>query len=695
MAQQPDDAADDKVWMNKRTFLKLSSVGILGGASIGAAQQDPGNPASIGVPVAALQSDVPVRNVLTGPYANIPSDAEGNKGDIYFANDGPRAVHDGSTWNDQNHGSSSNPIPKTVTEEQSTVRYADAYSGSDMIAQIDAAQQDLPSGGGTVFVPAGTYDVQAKGFTINGGTRIIGAGPTETVLKEVGSDHGQPILEANGVNNVVVANIGVNCNANARYGISAKADVSYMWIVNCFAEEARDDPITFQDNSKYGWILGNRAKDPNHGSNAVGGGSGIEVEDNSRHVIVAGNITEGTPSGNGSIIVFNHDGANTVGDTYQVSVVNNICDRYISIAGDATNATVVRDCSIVGNVCSKVGVQKYVNDIAISGNSIIDSNSMGIGSGESGPDQIRRIAIVGNAIDNPSTHGVEWKGRDSIIQDNIIYNPGSAGVRMRDKNNEIKSNWIQSTGAQGILVQGINIDVGVNRVVDSTGQGIETQSDDTAIKHNRVVSPSKHAVLVSSGLAGIEIVDNRLVSPSKTGVRNNGSDDCIISRNYVDAPTAQGILLFSTSESIIDAIVQDNVVVDADSSPGIELNCNGNNIQRVNVVGNRAYDTRTSGSKTQTYGLVLDAGSDTLEALVRDNDFRQNKTGGVNESNGPDPHYWQNQGHDDTMSSKPPNAEAGDMYLDDGSNVSGVSARSIGVYTGSAWIYAPFDTAAA
>lgn len=157
----PDDNDREYTKLSRRQFAEALGAGGLGlGAGGAQGQQANGDPAAAGVPIAQLQGDVPVRNVLVGPDSAVPADADGNEGDVYLAEDGPTYTHDGSTWNIADVGSSSNPVPSSHFQSLTT---EDLDINNEALVEAEkTADQSYSSANGWVNI---TWDDEKSDIT--------------------------------------------------------------------------------------------------------------------------------------------------------------------------------------------------------------------------------------------------------------------------------------------------------------------------------------------------------------------------------------------------------------------------------------------------------------------------------------------------------------------------------------------------
>lgn len=95
---------------------------------------------------------------------------------------------------------------------------ADPTGASDSSAAIQSAVDAIPSGGGVVYFPGGTYLVNTK-ITLKGRLSLIGESRNNTFIKA--GTVGMTVLEQNGsAYNMRIKHLGVDGDGKAAYGIS-------------------------------------------------------------------------------------------------------------------------------------------------------------------------------------------------------------------------------------------------------------------------------------------------------------------------------------------------------------------------------------------------------------------------------------------------------------------------------------------
>jgi parallel beta-helix repeat protein len=197
------------------------------------------------------------------------------------------------------------------------------------------------------------------------------------------------------------------------------------------------------------------------------------------------------------------------------------------------------------------------------------------------------------------------KVTDLTITGNVVENCARSGIHLEDLAHRatITGNTVRGCGDAGIEVQPI-----------ASGP-----IDDLVITGNIVTGncASPTADPTGLGLGGIQ------VGWADAGVSNFSTRRAVITGNVARGNLAAGIYTFQAA----DAVVTGNVASD-NVGPGVLLRSPGTGI----CVGNRGYDSRASGSKTQTYGLSLTGACAGL--VVASNLLTGNATGELDHSTG-------------------------------------------------------------
>ncbi|GAI09631.1 unnamed protein product, partial [marine sediment metagenome] len=181
--------------------------------------------------------------------------------------------------------------------------------GTNDHAEIQQALDNLPSGGGSVYLREGTYNIGAT-ITLDNNVALIGAGAG--TLLYLANNVTSNVLQATNCGNLIVTNLRIWGNAlNNALGDSIGIyfnSVGNSKIVDCWVENLDDYGIRLDSSSDNNTVTGNIVQG--------NGASGINL-DNSSNNEVSGNIVQGNGA---SGIYLNNSSNNTVtGNTSQVT----------------------------------------------------------------------------------------------------------------------------------------------------------------------------------------------------------------------------------------------------------------------------------------------------------------------------------------------------------------------------------------
>lgn len=211
----------------------------------------------------------------------------------------------------------------------------------------------------------------------------------------------------------------------------------------------------------------------------------------------------------------------------------------------------------------------------------------------------QKMYIFANNISINDFTGISISGCDNaIVIGNSIYNPTNNGIRCIDfashyvDNAIIKGNSVHGADSYGILIESnaTNWIVEGNTVKGGTVEGILVRGRKGVIKNNNVRENGKHGIFLGGGPGGPAITD------------------IIIEGN----------------------IVANNSTVTANSD-GIRLDGGNVSFTDIQITNNRCFDDQET--KTQRYGIILSGGTGHSNIKVKDNNVRNNKTGGYLKSN--------------------------------------------------------------
>jgi len=310
--------------------------------------------------------------------------------------------------------SGTSTLSTTTISKLNNVIIVDGIHYPKTSAGIQAAINALPSTGGKVFLPAGTYSITST-TTIPSNVWIEGAGASSTILYVQNNSNCSVFAnsdQTNGNTNIKISNLkidGNKSNNTSGYGIYFKY-VDNSQVENCFIYNTAWEAIYFYGSEKN--IVSHNIVD---GS----GGYGIRFYTGSHNIItdnlVQNNVYTGIFSGSyyttiaNNVVKNNSTGGGTGGISSSgkySTVANNVCEGNghagISLSSGG-------DYSVVsGNVCkgnSWQGINVYGADYSIIiGNKLHDNGGSDGYSGLRIKESINNF-IIGNAITDTAGTG--------------------------------------------------------------------------------------------------------------------------------------------------------------------------------------------------------------------------------------------------------------------------------------------------
>lgn len=499
---------------------------------------------------------------------------------------------------------------------------------------------DVAGPGGRVFMPAGTYRLRLGAITTLRGIELFGAGAATVLMPVVGqSGNLFTLADDNSLHDFTIDGDASNSQLALAVSIpggkrnhldglairNLKGTCVYwngttvdLFIENCRCEDYSGSGINGEHASTNSLdrfrIVGNHCSTS---TGAPDASVGIGVFNGTRGEI-SGNYVDGQ--------------ATTVSNAHHINGISLGGCSYVTITGNRSRRN--RDDAItLFNTCT---------DITISGNVLSDSAQTG-GVYIGGPG--RRVTIGDNIMTNNGTAGngngfgiyLNDDLADSVIEGNVcsgnvygIYNPG-AGPSNLAKNVSIVGNQCVGNLRSGIHLSGGSRYKIIGNSCRNNGQSPSGQ-DASGILLNRatdclVVGNSceddQGTATQTYGIRLLSSARNNLVGNYATGNLFNGiylvdSDNNLVQGNYVAGNSQQvnagyfGIQVFASQTGL----AQNNLI-------------NGNVIRR------------GTGAKQQRYGILLQAGNNT----VTENDLTQSGTNGAVSDGGTGNVVRSNRGH--------------------------------------------------
>ena len=285
-------------------------------------------------------------------------------------------------------------------------------------AGIQAAINSLPSTGGKVFIPAGTYNMTST-TTLSSYVTLEGAGPTSTILYLAdGAD--DPVLYATSAEGIRITNLGIDGNDGGNTDPSCHGiyfnNVDYSEIDNVWVYDAEDNGIYHYSGTNS--VISNNILESNT--------KGIRLNSSSNNNVVTGNISSSNSE-------------------YGIQLYN--CDDN-TITGNTFNSN------------SQQGIHfNSSDDNTITGNTVNNNSRNGAYFGS-----CNNNSITGNTFNSNSYRGISLDNSSSnTISGNTIYDNGESdtydGIYLNDDcdNNLISSNRIYDSQGSGSWY-GINVE---------------------------------------------------------------------------------------------------------------------------------------------------------------------------------------------------------------------------------------------
>jgi hypothetical protein len=378
---------------------------------------------------------------------------------------------------------------------------------------------------------------------------------------------------------------------------------------------------------------------------STGGNNNITLE----NFVIDGNTANRTAPGKSNLVITATTGTTVSGTCTNITIRSVESKNSPAIGIALQNARDSRVIECYSHDHARDGITFYFDSqgCSVIGNHVRDCGDDLLGFNSEGGTMtghvMRKFTIAGNVLGGGGTSqgcGIALRGiTDSVITGNVIDEAFAAGIVVSNFNTnasrglEINSNIITNAGINNSGGSGSGIELDGTSSLTSAGGSAGLV--DISIQDNYIYKPRAHGIVDTSGdasgtIVGLNITNNRLVGhtlyASSRGINLSAGrgSRITIKGNYISAFQIQGIYVSNQSNPYDDVEIIQNRTYDSATSRGIQVEYATN----VRIIGNRSTDTRAGGSKTQTYGLWLNAlGS---VAFLRDNDFSGNLTGDVN-----------------------------------------------------------------
>jgi len=388
------------------------------------------------------------------------------------------------------------------------------------VLTLQTAVDALPSEGGTIDLPCGTYGA----VTIStSNVKLVGSGSC-TVITAPASGSNGIVTVTNGAANTSISNLQIQGQA-----------VDQTTIQRCVYLTGGSTRTTIQQVIFAGTITSNGCNIQVHSDSTS---SGNVIENNMLTQAI------GTSSGGGYGVLVENSSDNTITDNVSIqSATQGRHHVYIS-AGSSYN--IVTNNQLSGGTSDQIVIYALDNQPAAQHNVIQGNLLTGMGSGLGAEAAIHVCQnatlnrVIGNQVLHPAVAGIE-------VEASAIKGESHAD------DNDVQSNLVYFAGQFGILILGSSdTTVRGNAVYESSQanadeySGIEVSSDGeyATAQNNQIVSNTSYGYKMQRN--GLQI-DFGAPQPSKTVVNNNnlgvgvsgsaffdGGLDTVIGRNALD-----------------------------------------------------------------------------------------------------------------------------------------------------------------
>ncbi len=177
---------------------------------------------------------------------------------------------------------------------------------------------------------------------------------------------------------------------------------------------------------------------------------------------------------------------------------------------------------------------------------------------------------------------------------------------------------------------------------DQVNAGISIMGTYSDVINNKIIDCGQNALSMGTGTdssptipIGVRIIGNIITDAAAQGINfesNAVSQDerelIDISHNIINGCNGSGILVYQSVNTIISNNISRNNTVGIMLKPRTGATTVGDN-QRINIIGNNCYDSRSGGSRTQINGIRIETGStiaSDLSDIVVSNNICNNHT---------------------------------------------------------------------
>ena len=471
--------------------------------------------------------------------------------------------------------------------------------------QINQAISSLTAGG-TVLIRKGTYQITAAlGTSTVNNVRIMGEG-YGTVLNNTTAASGATDTLDLGSDNTVeniyflgnITDYSTNYSGTNVNLFGSGNTVKGVWTYG------GDAGVKVSAGSNTGnRIIGNSFSTYKERAVLLSNGADYNtVSDN----FINGSTTD-TNSGKRGIYLLDAD-HNTVSG----NVIKNVYHRGIFVnRGSKYN---VIDGNTIDNVVGFIGIS-IENDTPASSEGPSSYNTIS-------NNNIYNTASKAVDVESNATSGIAYG--NTVTGNTMLANAYGVYVGQNDSETTVSGNTIDGPTLAGIYTNGQNTNITGNTIRNTGNQGVylDVASTNATVNGNTIDTVASGYDAVRVGSKNHNITGNLISNAGRYGIfTTNVSGNVSISGNQISSSTNRGIEIEAANN-----MVTGNTVINSGLGGATEAI---RSIQANNTItGNRAFDTRSAGSKTQTYGYA-ESGSGNY-AMISGNNFMGNASGTVN-----------------------------------------------------------------
>lgn len=284
-----------------------------------------------------------------------------------------------------------------------------ATDGTGDFTDIQSAIDDLPTGGGVVYIKEGTYTITAKIEIKQDNTSLIGAGRA-TQIKTTSGIH---LIEDSSHKGLFISQLRLTGSGSAVAGQDGIVFLSTTdsTISNCWIDDIGVDGIAFQSSSDNDNVITG-----NHIENCIAFGILLDGKRN----IVSDNVIRN-----------NEDGGIEISGSGTTNIItgNVITGNTDDGIRNSAIGSIISNNFVASNVRDGIRLEAGASQCIISNNIVIDNDSgdtatfSGISIKALADDNI----IIGNRADGNDEYQIEVAGDNCIITNNRTDATGAVG----------------------------------------------------------------------------------------------------------------------------------------------------------------------------------------------------------------------------------------------------------------------------